>query len=62
MSLDNYKNMDPFILLSAVNMYLRDEYDSLDELCRCRDIDKDELVSKLKNAGFEYVESVNQFK
>ena len=62
MSLDNYQTMDPFILLSAVNMYLRDEYTSLKDLCRALDIDMEELKSKLKTAGFEYIESVNQFK
>ena len=44
MSLANFKNMDPFILLSAVNMQLRDEYSSLDELCATNDIDN---VTKL---------------
>ncbi|MGN0903372.1 MAG: DUF4250 domain-containing protein [Succinivibrio sp.] len=62
MSLDSYKTMDPFILLSAVNMQLRDEYSSLDDLCRTHDLDKDILVKRLKDAGFEYVEAVNQFK
>ncbi|MGN0915037.1 MAG: DUF4250 domain-containing protein [Succinivibrio sp.] len=62
MSLDSYKTMDPFILLSAVNMQLRDEYSSLDDLCRTHDLDKDILIKRLKDAGFEYVEAVNQFK
>lgn len=62
MSLEKFKTMDPFILLSAVNMQLRDEYSSLDELCRTHDIDKDELIEKLKAAGFEYVQELNQFK
>ena len=62
MSLANFKNMDPFILLSAVNMQLRDEYSSLDELCSTNDIDKNELIEKLKAAGFEYNASQNQFK
>lgn len=53
---------DPFILLSQVNMKLRDEYSDLDELCAALDYDREELVSKLAEAGFEYIESVNQFK
>jgi len=53
---------DPFILLSQVNMKLRDEYSDLDELCAALDYDKEELIAKLASAGFEYVESVNQFK
>lgn len=62
MSLENYLTMDPFILLSAVNMQLRDEYLSLDELCKVHDIDKVKLETRLKEAGFEYIEQQNQFK
>ncbi len=62
MSLEKFASMDPFILLSAVNMQLRDEYPSLDELCKVHDINKEELVEKLKNAGFEYIKEINQFK
>lgn len=62
MSLANFKTMDPFILLSAVNMQLRDEYSSLDELCSTNDIDKNDLIEKLKTAGFEYNASQNQFR
>lgn len=45
---------DPFMLMSVVNMKLRDFYDSLDALCADMDIDKSELCEKLKSAGFEY--------
>lgn len=62
MSLEKFASMDPFILLSAVNMQLRDEYSSLEELCKVHDISQDELVKKLKDAGFEYVKEINQFK
>jgi len=53
---------DPFMLLSMVNMKLRDQYDSLDELCAGEDLDKEELVSRLHDAGFDYVTENNQFK
>lgn len=53
---------DPFMLLSMVNMKLRDDYPNLDELCASMDVDKKQLVDKLGAAGFEYVESLNQFK
>lgn len=62
MSLANFKNMDPFILLSTVNMQLRDEFSSLDELCTTNDIDKNELTEKLKASGFEYNKEQNQFR
>lgn len=53
---------DPFMLLSFVNTKLRDEYDSLDELCISLDIDRDTIVETLAEVGFVYIETVNQFK
>lgn len=52
---------DPMILFSAVNMYLRDRYESLDELCHDLDVDRKELETKLLEAGFEYSEKYNKF-
>ncbi len=52
---------DPFMLLSFVNMKLRDFYPSLDELCRSLDIDRDTLIAKLQAAGFEYNAEQNKF-
>lgn len=52
---------DPVILLSAVNMKLRDFYSSLDALCEDLDEDKDEIVKKLADIDYEYDVSVNQF-
>lgn len=53
---------DPFMLLSFINMKLRDEYDSLDSLCDGLDEDKEEIVSKLASVGYKYNETTNQFK
>lgn len=52
---------DPFMLLSYINMKLRDEYASLDELCSSLDIDKEELTKRLAAAGFEYDKTHNKF-
>ena len=52
---------DPFILFSYINMKLRDDYASLDELCQKEDIDKDEVVKRLQAAGFVYNEQQNKF-
>ncbi len=52
---------DPFMLMSAVNMYLRDRYRSLDELCNELGVDRKELEAKLLQAGFEYSEKYNKF-
>ena len=53
---------DPFILLSFVNTKLRDEYSSLDALCRGLDADKAELTGRLAGAGCAYDPETNQFK
>ena len=53
---------DPFMLLSFVNMKLRDEYRDLDELCAAAGIARDELVKRLAEAGFEYMPEINQFR
>ncbi|MCM1066654.1 MAG: DUF4250 domain-containing protein [Muribaculaceae bacterium] len=53
---------DPFMLLSAVNMKLRDQYTTLDEMCRAMDIDRAELTARLAAAGFEYMPEINQFR
>lgn len=52
---------DPMMLLSFLNMKLRDFYSNLDELCNALDIDKEEIVKKMAEAGFEYNESQNKF-
>ena len=52
---------DPFMLLSFLNMKLRDEYDSLDSLCDDIGIDKYAIVEKLRDAGFEYSVEQNKF-
>ncbi|MFI3129244.1 MAG: DUF4250 domain-containing protein [Bacillota bacterium] len=52
---------DPMMLLSFVNMKLRDFYNNLDALCDDMDISKEELTSKLATAGFEYNSEQNKF-
>ena len=52
---------DPMMLFSAVNMLLRDEYNSLDALCDDMNVDRTALEVKLKAAGFEYSEQYHKF-
>lgn len=53
---------DPIMLLSYVNMKLRDSYDSLQEFCSAYDVEPEMITDKLAAAGFEYNEDVNQFR
>ena len=52
---------DPIMLLSAVNMKLRDQYASLDALCEDMDESKEAIVAKLSEVGYEYNQDRNQF-
>lgn len=52
---------DPAMLLSFVNMKLRDFYPSLDALCDDLDINRNELEKKLADAGYEYNGKLNKF-
>lgn len=52
---------DPFMLLSVVNMKLRDFYSSLDALCDDMGEDKEYILSTLSAAGFEYDVENNRF-
>jgi len=45
---------DPAMLLSFINMKLRDSYSSLEELCDDLCIDIKALLQRMAEAGFEY--------
>ncbi len=53
---------DPVMLLSFVNMKLRDQYDSLENLCDDLNISKEEIIEKLKSIDYIYDNEKNQFK
>ena len=52
---------DPMMLMSVINMKLRDFYTDLDSLCDDMDINRQELEDKLGRAGFEYSEDSKRF-
>ena len=52
---------DPDMLASFLNMKLRDHYSSLDALCDDLELNKEELVAKLKEAEYDYIPARNQF-
>ena len=52
---------DPAMLLSFVNLKLRDFYDNLDALCDDMDVDKTEIIDKLSAIEYHYDSEVNQF-
>jgi len=62
MTSDSIGSMDPNILLSIINMKLRDQYSSLDLLCDDMDLAREDLVNRLCSIGYNYNEDINQFK
>lgn len=63
MNLANYQKMDPVMLMSIVNMKLRDDFaGDLDRVVNFYEIDKDALIAKLTSAGFEFIEEAKQFR
>ncbi len=52
---------DPNMLLSVLNLKLRDFYASLDTLCDDMDVSKDEIEEKLRGIGYRYDKERNQF-
>ena len=54
---------DPFMLVSSINMLLRDgEFDTLESLCSYFDRNLSDVCSLLHEHGFEYSEQEKQFK
>ena len=52
---------DPIMLLSFINTNLRDNYGSLEELCRSLDLDENQITSKLEGIGYTYNSELNRF-
>ena len=52
---------DPMLLLSVVDTKIRDYYHTLDALCEDMNVEKDEIICKLKGIDYEYDESKHQF-
>ena len=54
---------DPFMLLSFINMKLRDgDYENLSQLCNSLGCEEAEVIKNLNDAGFEYNKEINQFR
>lgn len=59
----DYLPQDPDILISAVNMLLRDEeFETLEELCDHFDRNPEELLETLARHGYVYCEEQRQMR
>lgn len=52
---------DPVMLLSYVNTQLRDFYSDLDDMCKSMNVDKEDIIERLKVIDYLYDESLNKF-
>ena len=53
---------DPAMLASFINMKLRDEYRTLEDLCSVYSLDETNLKATLEAAGFQWMPDIRQFR
>lgn len=58
----NQMPKDPVMLLSYINMQLRDAYPSLEEFCKSMGVSQKELEGTLRAIDYVYDREKNQFK
>ncbi|PHV71989.1 DUF4250 domain-containing protein [Sporanaerobium hydrogeniformans] len=56
-----FNTKDPYLLLSIVNMKLRDEASSLEDLCKTYNQKQEEVEERLSKVGYKYNSTLNQF-
>ena len=54
--------MDPHLLVGLVNTELRNNSESLEDLVKTHDITEEDLIEKLRVAGYDYREEQKQFR
>lgn len=52
---------DPIMLLSYVNLKLRDFYPNLQSMCEDMDVREDEIIDRLASVHYHYDKERNQF-
>lgn len=53
---------DPHMMMSYVNLKLRDYYSDLESLCDDMDVSQSDIEEKLNGAGYFYDRDANRFK
>ena len=62
MDKNTFVNMDVNILVSMINMKIRDYYGTLEAYCEDNNIENSVVIEKLSTGGFEYNKEINQFR
>lgn len=59
--MDHLPLSDIPMLVSSINFLLRDhEFDNLDQICNCYDVERSVIDAKLADAGYAYSEEQNR--
>ncbi|MDE6479320.1 MAG: DUF4250 domain-containing protein [Muribaculaceae bacterium] len=53
---------DPVMLMSFINMKLRDEYRTLEDFCVAYCLDEAKLKSQMEASGFQWMPDIRQFR
>jgi len=62
MDFSTWKRMDPHLLVGLVNTELRNHSESLEDLVKTHGLLEDELIEKLRAAGYEFQVAQKQFR
>lgn len=62
MDTQDFNKMDSFIALSFINTKLRDEYNSLENLCSSLNLNQEQVIAKFETIDYKYDRNHNQFK
>jgi len=54
--------MDPHLLVGLVNTELRNNSESLDDLCKTHGLNQEKLVARLASADYLFMEETKQFR
>ena len=52
---------DPIMLMSVINLKLRDFYSNLDDMCDDMELERKTIENKLSLIGYKYSKERNQF-
>ncbi|MDE5849390.1 MAG: DUF4250 domain-containing protein [Muribaculaceae bacterium] len=53
---------DPAMLMSFINMKLRDEYRTLEDFCAVYGLDEHKLKAQMETSGFKWIPGIRQFR
>lgn len=62
MKLKTFASMDPHLLVGLVNTELRNNAESLDDLCKTHDLEEAALIARLAEADYHFSEEAGQFR